>query len=104
MEKKTLSAFYLVFALCFNAECQSAFDEKLKSLYRNTVPLITVQTLQDNLKKGKKVTLLDIRSLAEYHISHLPSAKFIDYKSFRSRDLDTLSRKASVVVYCSVGY
>jgi rhodanese-related sulfurtransferase len=104
MEKKYLCIVYLICALCFDAAGQTAFDEKLRSLYRNTVPLITVEALQSNLQKGKNVILLDIRTATEYNVSHLPRAKFVDYKNFKAHNLDTFSRETPIVLYCSVGY
>jgi rhodanese-related sulfurtransferase len=104
MEKKSLCIAYLICALSFSATGQTAFDEKLMSLYRNTVPLITVEVLQNNLAKDKNVVLLDIRTATEYNVSHLPRAKFVDYKKFKSHHLDTVPRDTPIVLYCSVGY
>src|SRR5688572_25929519 len=104
MEKKSFNIVCLIFALYVHASGQSAFDEKLQSMYRNTVPLVTVEVLQNNLGKNKNMILLDIRTPVEYAVSHLPHAKFIDYRNFKLHKLDTLSRQTLIVVYCSVGY
>jgi rhodanese-related sulfurtransferase len=104
MEKKSLVSSCLIFCLFLNVSAQSAFDEKLVSLYRNTVPLISVTELKYALSKKEKLILLDTRALEEYQVSHLPKANFIDYKKFSTHDLDTLDRRTPVVLYCSVGY
>lgn len=105
MEKKIIFASCLIFTLFFSARGQTAFDEKLQSLYRNTVPLITVEALQKKLIQNRNlILLLDIRSETEFNVSHLPNAKLVDYKNFKTGQFDTLARHLSIVVYCSVGY
>lgn len=89
--------------LSFPACGQRNYDEKLSSLYENTVPLIQPQTL-DSLQQQSNITLLDTRAREEYEVSHLPNAEFIDYDSFEVSEVDHLSREDTVVVYCSVGY
>lgn len=104
MEKKYLLSSCLIYFLFLNVSAQSAFDEKLKSLYKNTVPIITVTELKNALLKKEKLILLDTRAWEEYQVSHLPKANFIDYKKFSPHDVDTLDLRTPVVVYCSVGY
>jgi rhodanese-related sulfurtransferase len=104
MEKKLLIISPLVFFVFLNATAQTAFDEKLRTLYKNTVPLIGVVELRTALSENEGLILLDTRARKEYNVSHIPGAKFIDYKKFVVDDLDTLDRGTPIVVYCSVGY
>jgi len=83
---------------------QDTFDKKLKSLYRNTVPLIHAETLSKSMAAGKTVILLDTRSMKEYEVSHLENAKFVDYGSFKATDVGGMDKNAEIIVYCSVGY
>ncbi|MEM6841195.1 MAG: rhodanese-like domain-containing protein [Bacteroidota bacterium] len=82
---------------------QKKYDEKLASLYENTVPLIQPTTL-DSLREQSEITLLDTRASEEFQVSHLPNAEFVDYDSFELDDLLHLPKEDTVVVYCSVGY
>ena len=104
MEKKSILFSCLICFVWGNALSQSAYDEKLKSLYRNTVPLIKVSALISTLKKDEKVILLDTRNPEEYNVSHLPGAIFVDYQKFKAKDYDTLNPQTPIIVYCSVGY
>ena len=83
---------------------QKTFDEKMKSLYRNTVPLIDASSLQKLANQDQQIFLLDTRSQAEYRVSHIPGARLIDYDHFEKRDVKDIPKDAKVVVYCSVGY
>lgn len=82
---------------------QRSFDQKLESLYQNTVPLIK-STALDSLQQQRSVVLLDTRTPEEYAVSHLPNARFVDYDSFKPSDVSEVDKDAEVVVYCAVGY
>jgi rhodanese-related sulfurtransferase len=81
-----------------------AYTKKLKSLYRNSVPVISAPVLSTQLTGSKAPLLLDTRSPAEYNVSHLPGAVLVDYDRFDAKAADHLDRNAPIVVYCSVGY
>lgn len=83
---------------------QSDFDKKLKSLYKNTVPLIHTAELVNKISEENKVILLDTRSLEEFQVSHLPNALFLDYDKFNSKSVIPIDKNATIIVYCSVGY
>ncbi len=104
MEKKFLIISCLIGIVSLPAFSQTSFDEKLKRLYRYSVPLIKAEDLQNKLMKCERLILLDIRTHDEFNVSHLPNAFFVDYNSFSTKDLDTLSHHAQIIVYCSVGY
>jgi sterol desaturase/sphingolipid hydroxylase (fatty acid hydroxylase superfamily)/rhodanese-related sulfurtransferase len=48
--------------------------------------------------------LLDVRTEAEYEVSHLPGARRVDSRASASQIVATLDRGLPVVTYCSVGY
>lgn len=80
---------------------QESFDQKVKSLYKGTVPLIYAPSLdvhQSNLM------ILDTRSPEEYAISHLQNAQQVNYKGFEKDKFTDVPKNTPIVVYCSVGY
>jgi len=93
---------FLLFAIFhFSACSQKTFDEKMQSLYKNTVPLIQSDELEGRLDS---VILLDTRAPGEYEVSHIKGAQMIDYDNFKLKDVKSIPKDAEVVVYCSVGY
>jgi rhodanese-related sulfurtransferase len=93
---------FLGFSWC-TACGQKTFDEKMQSLYQNTVPLIKFDELK-KMKDQGEVYLLDTRAPEEFAVSHLPGAALIDYDNFKKTDVKDIPKDAKVVVYCSVGY
>lgn len=85
------------------SEVAPAYATLLKTMYKGTVPLVTGEELVALQHVQPKVVLLDARSPAEYNVSHLPGARFVDYDSFRPETLADVPREQPVVVYCSVG-
>ncbi|MGB3586545.1 MAG: rhodanese-like domain-containing protein [Tunicatimonas sp.] len=83
---------------------QKNYDEKLASLYKNSVPLMQSATLDSLQQHRTNMVLLDTRAPEEYNVSHLPEAQLVDYDSFDINQLSSLSKEDTVVVYCSVGY
>jgi rhodanese-related sulfurtransferase len=82
-----------------------AYRQMLRTLYRETVPVIQAAALADVLRaKPQQVLLLDTRTPAEYRVSHLQGARFVDFDSYEQADFAGISRQQTVVVYCSVGY
>lgn len=82
---------------------QSALDTRLDTLLSYTIPLIQEDELSKLLSK-KSIILLDTRTQAEYDVSHIKGAKFIDYNSFTPEMVSELKKNKPIVVYCSVGY
>ncbi len=104
MEKKfALFALLTVFVFA-RTSGQVSFDDKLKSLYRNSVPLIYTEELRTLLKKKERIILFDTRAQEEYNVSHIQHAHLIDYKKFKSQWIDSIKRDTPIVVYCTVGY
>lgn len=98
--KKYLPPFLLLIISTFSSCAQKTFDQKMESLYKNTVPLIKA----DELKSKKEVIILDTRQPEEFQISHLRGAQLIDYDNFKMKDVKDIDKDAEVIVYCSVGY
>jgi rhodanese-related sulfurtransferase len=67
---------------------------------------ITTQQLADWLgdKDRPKPVLLDVRTPAEWNVSHLAGAKRVDPKADAKTAADGVAKDAPIVTYCSVGY
>ena len=83
---------------------QTDYHEKLKSIYKGTVPLMQPEALQEAMDRDKELIILDTRSPDEYAISLIPKATFIDYDNFSGKEVEHLDKNSKVIVYCSVGY
>jgi rhodanese-related sulfurtransferase len=97
--------FILIMLIAMNEACgQKSFDKKVKSLYRNTVPLIHADELKSLREQNKDVYLLDVRSVEEFEVSKIEGADFVDYDSFNAENVEDIPRDAKVVLYCAIGY
>ncbi len=85
------------------AGAQPAYDALLSTLYSHSVPTISVDSLAI-VSNTQKPILLDTRAKAEFEVSHLPGAVWVDYDTFGLELVASLERNSQVVVYCSVGY
>lgn len=103
MHKIWLHIMLLSFLQSLVACGQQTYDQKLQSLYKNTVPLIQPQEVKQKLNQ-QDVVILDTRSAKEYSVSHLPNAKFVGYDHFDISQVEDIPKHKKVVVYCSVGY
>lgn len=81
---------------------QKAFEKELKRLYKETVPLVKSDEL--NQSALKEYYILDIRSPEEYEVSHLPESRMFNYETFSPNQVIDIPKDAKVLVYCSVGY
>jgi rhodanese-related sulfurtransferase len=70
------------------------------------VPHVTTSQLAAWLADTQRTTplLLDVRSVEEYAVSHLPEARHIDPDSTADDVMDKLPKDRPWVLYCSVGY
>ena len=82
----------------------AAYAQLLRTLYHQSVPLIQPAELADLLaRQPAAVLLLDTRTAAEFNVSHLAGARFVDYEQFEKNAFADLPREKPVVVYCTVG-
>jgi rhodanese-related sulfurtransferase len=79
------------------------FDEQMQTLYSHSVPLIHASQVQKQINSTNPI-ILDIRSQAEYEVSHIKGSQFIDYECFRASDVAHLPKDSEIIVYCAVGY
>ncbi len=99
--KKYLHPIILLFVSTITSCGQKTFDEKMQSLYKNTVPLIKSDELKSRLGN---VYILDTRAPEEYEVSHISGSRMVDYDEFKLTEVRDIPKDAEVIVYCSVGY
>ena len=80
-----------------------AYNRVLRTLYRRTVPTVTAAALARQLRQPVPPLLLDVRTAAEFRVSHLRGARLVPYDSLATLRLPGIDRARPVVVYCSVG-
>ncbi len=105
MEKKRI--IILIYFLGVSSSAlfaQTAYDQKLSSLYKNTVPQIKSTDLKSLLLSSNEIVLLDTRSEKEFKVSHLLNAYLMDYEDFNIEHANRIKRNTPIIVYCSVGY
>jgi len=98
---------YLLILFCFLSSPLIAqiknpeYKQTLDSLYKHTVPLITI----DEFIKIDKYNLhiLDTREEDEFMVSHIKNARHVGNFWFDMRKVYDISKNSTVVVYCSVG-
>jgi len=100
---------YLITNIAFvltgiNACTQNTFDEKLKSIYRNSVPFINSDDLAQLIENDTDIIILDIRSKAEYAVSHIKGARFVNYDSFSIKEIQDIPKDRQIIIHCSIGY
>ncbi len=78
-----------------------AFEVTLQQLLSFSVPVTDAKDLQ-NIQD--EVFIFDTRNEKEYAVSHIPKAIWLGYEDPKWEILDSLSRDAPIVLYCSVGY
>ncbi len=103
---KKLIAVLIVTIIAFlpgHSAAQGAYDVLLSTLYSNTVPTISSDSLEA-VKKRQAPLLLDTRAESEFQVSHLPEARWIDYETFAPEMVKDVAKDRPIIVYCSVGY
>lgn len=86
-----------------NSQKPENYDEQLKSMYNNTVSLITPEELSQMLEEDKNLVLLDAREVNEFKVSHIQGARCIGYDYFNKKAVKDIPKDAPIVVYCSLG-
>ena len=79
------------------------YRQLLRTLYRRTVPTVAPAVLAQELVQPTAPLLLDVRTPAEFRVSHLQGARFVNFDSLAAEQFADVPRTRPVVVYCSVG-
>jgi rhodanese-related sulfurtransferase len=102
--KIALFCFFSLIIIQTSCSGQSAYHLMLKGLYKDTVPLVSVDSLKRMMEEDTTIILLDSRAQEEFAVSHIKSALWVGYESFDLKKIKDIPRDAKLVVYCSVGY
>ncbi|MGK6351321.1 rhodanese-like domain-containing protein [Parapedobacter sp. DT-150] len=77
------------------------FSARLNSVYRHSVPTVTVSELPALMKQG--AVILDAREQDEFDVSHLKHARHVGYIWFDMRKVYDIPKRDTIVVYCAIG-
>lgn len=72
-------------------------------LLGSSVPIISAEELDEELKNGNRPFLLDVRQPQEYQLGHIPGAKLIPLGSLGSR-LNEVPKDREIVCICVTGH
>lgn len=100
MENRWLTILVLLFPLISCGQRNTDLDKELKTLYKNTVPVVSMKEAQD----WKNAKLLDTREKEEFEVSHIPNAELVGYDDFELDAVSDLNKSDTIILYCSVGY
>lgn len=77
------------------------YAARLNSIYRHSVPTITVNELKEAMKDGAVV--LDAREADEFEVSHIRHSRHVGYIWFDMRNVYDIPKTDTIVVYCAIG-
>lgn len=92
---------FLFINLSFGQE--QNFDEMVNSYYKKTVSLIYPHQVYKRMLKGEKIVLLDTREEKEFNVSFIQGAIHVGYNNFNMDNVSKVSKKSTVIVYCTIG-
>ncbi len=70
--------------------------------YYDGFPTISIEEASKKINQTN-VFFLDTRKIQEYNISHIKSAKHVDFDNFSLNKVENLPKDAEIIVYCSIG-
>ncbi|MBW6481939.1 MAG: rhodanese-like domain-containing protein [Vicingaceae bacterium] len=80
----------------------AAFKKVLDDHIAQTVPVISVDSLNQHLAE---FTVLDAREIEEFEVSHIKNASYVGYNNFSIKKISKeIPTNKPIVVYCSIGY
>ena len=80
----------------------TAFKKVLDDHITQTVPIISVDSLNQSLAE---FTVLDAREIEEFEVSHIKNANYVGYNNFSLKKvIKEIPTNKPIVVYCSIGY
>lgn len=96
-----------IFILLLSSSCHyfaTDYDQMLESLYSNSVPFISSDSLRQLHQNESNFSLFDTRAKKEYQVSHIQHAIYIGYNDFDLKQLASVPKDQPIILYCSVGY
>lgn len=92
--------FGILLSLGLSSCAQTDFNTYINGYYDFSVDTISTQEL---IKIQDRVQIIDARTSEEYSVSKIKGAHFIEYDNPKLDQLK-ISKKDTVVVYCTIGY
>ncbi len=90
----------MICSICLGQDL--SFEKMIDNTLDKTVPFIHAEELREN---NQNYTILDIRELKEYNVSHIKNAISITYNDFNVKMIKhKIDKNIPIVVYCSIGY
>ncbi|WP_257667811.1 rhodanese-like domain-containing protein [Parapedobacter tibetensis] len=77
------------------------FAARLNSIYRHSVPTVTVSELKEMMKQG--AVILDTREQDEFDVSHMKHARHVGFIWFDMRKVYDIPKIDTIIVYCAIG-
>lgn len=100
---KTSFLFVLVFLVAGALYSQTALDQLLSRYNSHSIPYISVKELK-SIQIDTDVVLLDVREAAEFEVSHIKGAVFLENSKFLNNFPESAKNKPGlIVVYCTLG-
>jgi len=96
--------YLILITLCVYQK-DDTFDEMLMKYYTSDVPKIQPSVLDEKMKSGQKVVLIDVRESAEYNVSRIPGSGIYPsyYPSALANDETGITKGDLIVLYCTIG-
>jgi rhodanese-related sulfurtransferase len=88
----------LIISGCVSKDEQ--FNFVVDQLISGSVPAVKPSDIQ----RPDLYQIIDARSVAEFNVSHIKGAQFVDYDRLDSADFSDLQKEKDILVYCTVGY
>jgi predicted sulfurtransferase len=95
--------FCITYQFSFGQGKDIAFDKMLTEYYKNTVPTISAEKLNQLMSQNKPIVLLDTRSGKEYEVSKIKGAIHTGFLSFNYNSIENELKGKTVIVYCTIG-
>jgi rhodanese-related sulfurtransferase len=90
----------LIGSICLGQDL--SFEKMIDNTLDKTVPFIKAKELRED---NQNYTILDIRELKEYNVSHIKNAISISFNDFNVKIIKhKIDKNTPIVVYCSIGY
>lgn len=74
----------------------------LKMIFGASIPGVSAAELNDMVKSGKKLTILDVRQPDEYRLGHISGAKLVPLPELRAR-VTEFGKNSLIVCVCASG-
>ena len=97
---RTKHIFIIVFILLLQFYCGSNQPSSPGDDELNSVPRITASNVKSRLDTGETITIVDVRSKADYDNGHIPGALYVPSAEVKNQ-LQRMPKEYDTVFYCT---